>query len=420
VHLVEELARRGGLAVTQARLFAEARASARAAEAAARAAEEASRIKDEFLATVSHELRTPLNAIVGWSSLLRGKSADPSVDKGLAVIHRNAQAQARIIDDILDVSRIITGNLRLDLKATDLVAVIEDAIEVVRASAAAKRIDIHFDRPSEPCNLVADAERLQQVVWNLLSNAVRFTDPPGSVRIRIGREASHLQLTVTDTGRGIEPGFLPYVFDRFRQADASTTRRVGGLGLGLAIVRHITELHGGRVSVQSAGSGAGASFELSLPIRAVSPVVASRDDTPASVPVAHGHPQTSLEGMRVLVVDDEPDARDLLQAVLERAGAVVRTAASAAEAMAAFPRFTPHVLVSDVGMPGEDGYTLMQRIRALGGPGGGDIPSIALTAYARAEDKTRALTSGFTAHIGKPVQPQVLLEALTRLRPLGR
>lgn len=416
LQLAEELARRASVVVVQSRLFAEAQNAARAAAEAARDAEEASRVKDEFLATVSHELRTPLNAILGWATLLRDRSEEPSLVRGLEVIQRNAQAQGKIIEDILDVSRIITGKLRLDPKNADLVAVVHDAVEVVRPSAAAKRITLDFGLPGEPCFLVADPERLQQVVWNILSNAVKFTDPGGRIAIVIDPEPSQLRLTVTDTGRGIDPAFVPYVFDRFKQADASSTRRVGGLGLGLAIVRHIVELHGGQVEAASEGIGKGSTFSITLPVRPVVPAVQGAE-RPMSRKAEHptGELTESLLGLRVLVVDDETDARELLKILLEGAGAVVEIAGSASEAFDLVQRFRPEVLVSDIAMPDEDGYGLMRRVRALDPALGGGIPSLALTAYARGEDKTRAIGAGFTTHIGKPVRPQDLLSAVANL-----
>jgi PAS domain S-box-containing protein len=394
---------------------------------AVKTAEEASRAKDEFLATVSHELRTPLTSIVGWSTILRRRVKDPSIIKPVEVIHRNAQAQAKIIDDILDVSRVITGKLRLDPKPTDFLAVTRDAVEIVRPSADAKKIDIEFAPAADLCLLVADPERLQQVVWNLLSNAVKFTDPGGRVRIHMGQEGSQVVLVVTDTGRGIDPSFLPVVFDRFRQADSSVTRRVGGLGLGLALVRHIVELHGGRVSAASEGAGKGATFTVTLPIQAVMPAI-------SEVPQSSENPQASeiartsaasksapaLDGIRVLVVDDEADARDLIAVVLLEAGAVVETAGSAAEGFAANKEFRPDVLVSDIGMPGEDGFSFIRKIRTLPTEEGGRIPSLALTAFAREEDRTKALSAGYTTHIGKPVNPDALVAAVANLAGVRR
>ncbi|MDP9150655.1 MAG: ATP-binding protein [Myxococcota bacterium] len=420
VSLAEELARRAAIAVVHARLYAEANAAAKRAEDAARRAEDASRIKDEFLATVSHELRTPLNAIVGWSSLLRGRSVDPYVAKATDVIYRNAQAQAKIIDDILDVSRIITGNLRLELEPADLESIIRDAIEVVRPSATAKDIAIQFAPRAEPCLLVADAQRLQQVMWNLLSNAVKFTGASGTITIAVRQDRSKFVVSVADTGRGIEPDFLPYVFDRFQQADSSTTRRVGGLGLGLAIVRHIVELHGGQAEAASGGSGKGATFTITLPVRALVPT--TRPIERACSEAAGQAPRPSsvaLRGVRVLVVDDEADARDLLATVLVEAGATVETAASAGDGFDRIRRFRPHVLVSDIGMPEEDGYALITRIRALDPQVGGRTPAIALSAYTRGEDRMKALSAGFTAHVAKPVDPGDFLGVVENLAGLS-
>jgi len=415
LHTAEELARRAGVSIVQARLFARLEAAAKAAEEAAAAAEAASRVKDEFLATVSHELRTPLNAILGWATLLRQRELAPDVGKGVEVIQRNAQAQAKLIDDILDVSRIITGKLRLELEPTDLLGIVRDAIEVVRPSASAKHIEIEVSAPAEPCVLVADPARMQQVVWNLLSNAVKFTEARGAIRIAIVPEQARLRVTVSDTGQGIAPEFLPFVFDRFKQADGSTTRRIGGLGLGLAIVRHIVELHGGEVHAHSAGLGRGASFTLSLPQHAVVPAAV----TPSLGGTAAQHPPAPrLHGVRVLVVDDEPDARDLLELLLQAAGSRVQKTASAAEALACLPTFRPDVIVSDIGMPFEDGHSLLRRVRELPAAQGGGVPAIALTAYARSEDKSKALAAGFTMHMGKPVDPEELLAAVANLARL--
>ena len=408
VSLLEELGRRAGSAVENAQLYARA-------QEAARRAEEASRVKDEFLATVSHELRTPLNAILGWSSLLLQRNPESGLVKGLEVIHRNARTQAKIIEDILDVSRIITGKLRLEPRPSDLAQIVRDALEVIRPSALAKRIHVEFTPPEEVCLLVADPERLQQVVWNLLSNAVKFTEPGGTIRSSIRNESSRLVLEVSDTGRGIAPEFLPFVFDRFKQADSSTTRRVGGLGLGLAIVRHIVELHGGQVHAESRGPGHGATFTIALPIRAVAPSADVGEVEQARESSAPEPLSGSLRGLKVLVVDDEADARDLLHTVLSDAGATVETADSARAALAVLARFRPHVLVSDIGMPEVDGYQFMQRLQELWAEQGGAVPSIALTAYTRQEDKSKALAMGFTAHIGKPVDPGDLLAIIAKL-----
>ncbi|HEU4411016.1 MAG TPA: ATP-binding protein [Polyangiaceae bacterium] len=416
VALLEELGRRAGVALENAQLYEAAQRAARAAERAAEAAEEANRIKDEFLATVSHELRTPLNAIVGWASILRQQPSGPGLAKAIEVIDRNARAQVKIVDDILDVSRIVTGKLRLELRPTDLAAVAAEAIEVVRPSAEAKAIAIEFDPGPGPSAMVGDPERLQQVVWNLLSNAVKFTDPPGTIRVELGREASTIVLRIADSGRGIDRDFLPFVFERFKQADSSTTRRFGGLGLGLALVRHIVELHGGVVGVESGGPGKGATFHVTLPVRPVAPPPAP---PPAPAVDAEGppaaRPEGALDGARVLVIDDDPDARDLLEAVLRRAGALVETAGSAAAGFDALRRSRPHVIVCDIGMPVEDGNSFLRRVRALDPAEGGAVPSLALTAYTRSEDRAKALASGFTAYLGKPVSPDTLVATVAGL-----
>jgi len=404
VMLLEEIGRRAGAALENAQLYRDAQ------EAAARA-EAASRVKDEFLATVSHELRTPLNAIVGWASLLRERSLDPELAKAIEIIDRNAQAQVKIIDDILDVSRIIAGKLRLEPLPMDLTRIAREALEVVRPAAEAKSIALDFRAPGKACVVLGDPERLQQVAWNLLSNAVKFSDSGGVIRLAIESTESHVLLRVSDDGRGIEPDFLPFVFDRFRQADASTTRRIGGLGLGLALVRHIVELHGGTVAAESPGPGKGSTFTIALPRREAAPI-ASADRPQAR---SSGSLDRVLEGLRVLIVDDERDARQLLAEVLAQAGAVVETAASAATGFQALQRFHPHVLVSDIAMPEEDGYSFMQRVRAASAPETASIPALALTAYTRNEDRVKALSKGFTTHIGKPVNPRDLVTAVASL-----
>ncbi|HYP98916.1 MAG TPA: PAS domain S-box protein [Polyangiaceae bacterium] len=381
--------------------------------------EAANRAKDEFLATVSHELRTPLNAIVGWAALLRQRSLDPAIAKPVEVIHRNAQAQVRIIDDILDVSRVINGKLQIDPKPTDFVVIVRDALEVIRPSADAKRIKVDFKPDAELCLMVADPERLQQVVWNLLSNSVKFTPSGGTIEVLIRHEDAKVVLTVSDTGQGIDPAFLPFVFDRFKQADASTTRRVGGLGLGLALVRHIVELHGGTVEATSNGIGKGASFSATLPLRAVvavSAVTSTRGDGTSPAPPS----SATLAGVRVLVVDDEADARELVAAVLTNAGAAVETARSASEGFDQFLHFRPDVLVSDIGMPDEDGFSFMRRVRSLPREEGGGVPALALTAFVREEDRTKALRVGYTAHIAKPADPEVLTAAVANLSEIRR
>ncbi len=394
--------------------------SARAiAEALALEAEEANRIKDEFLATVSHELRTPLNAIVGWSAVLRQRELEPSVKRGIEVIERNAHAQVKIIEDILDVSRIITGKLRVDPKPMDLVSVIQQAIEVVRHSASAKQIGIELE-PTPACPLVGDAERIQQVVWNLLSNAIKFTSAGGRVTISVQKQDDALILSVADTGMGMADDFLPFAFERFRQGDSSTTRRFGGLGLGLALVRHISELHGGSVSATSAGLGKGSTFRVTFPLHAVAP---------SSADCAQGGPREAaaprqrlglLSGLRLLLVEDDADARELMRAILLDAGADVECVSSSSAALIALRSFRPQLLLSDIAMPGEDGYSLIRRIRALDAAEGGGIPSIALTAYTREEDRLKALQAGFTSHVGKPVNPTELIAAVASLATPSR
>jgi len=421
-HIARELVREQAARAAAQQAEQRVRAAAELAERSAKQAEEASRLKDEFLATVSHELRTPLNAIVGWSSLLGSRTADSGLLKGLEVIHRNALAQGRIIDDILDVSRIITGKLRLELAPTDLVKVVNDAIDVVRPAALARGIALELSVAGETCWLVADAERLQQVVWNLLSNAVKFGKKGGAIHVRIATINSSCALEVKDDGQGIAPEFLPFVFDRFKQADSSTTRRVAGLGLGLALVRHLVELHGGKVQASSDGLGRGTTFTIVLPVRAVArPHPASGAPGTASVAGDPAHPAPSLlKGLRVLVVDDEEDARELLFALLSANGAEVVAAASAGEGYLEFQRFQPHAVVSDIGMPQEDGYSFMQRVRALESSQGGRVPALALTAYARAQDRAAALAAGFTAHLGKPVEPDALVQAVAEIVGIAR
>jgi PAS domain S-box-containing protein len=395
------------------------------AEAVARKSDEANRVKDEFLATVSHELRTPLNAIVGWASILKQRELDPTTTRAIEIIERNAHAQVKIIEDILDVSRIITGKMRIDPQPADLVAITNQAIEVTRHSAAAKQIRVEFSQASEQCWLVADGERIQQVIWNLISNAIKFTGPGGAVSLRIERNESSVSLAVTDSGIGLDAELVPALFERFKQADSSTTRRFGGLGLGLALVRHITELHGGSVFATSPGRGRGSTFTLTLPTRvARASAPAPAGSLPAGSPPVNP-PRSAplvanlLAGLRVLVVEDDPDARELVNATLTSVGAVVSSAASASEGFEVLLTFKPQLLVSDIAMPGEDGYSLMRRVRALEA-GQGSLPSIALTAYTRPEDRTKALAAGFTTHIGKPVDPSDLVAAVSNLAALIR
>ena len=378
---------------------------------------QANRIKDEFLATLSHELRTPLNAIVGWTRLMRtGRLDEHTGARALETIDRNATLQAKLVEDLLDVSRIITGKLRLRIANIDPISVLEAAINSVRPAAEAKGIRIAAELDSSAGIIAADGDRLQQVMWNLLSNAIKFTPAGGHVRVTLQRGPAGLTVAVADDGPGIEPAFLPYVFDRFRQADSSTTRNHGGLGLGLAIVRHLVELHGGTVHAESGGEGGGAVFALTLPwsargerARTTAPALratAGACETP-TVPAL-------LEGLRLLVVDDEPDARELLAAALTQMGARVQVVGSADEALLAMASERPHVLVSDIGMPGKDGYALVHEVRAAE-HGHGRLPAVALTAYATADDVKRACAAGYDAHVAKPVDAVTLARTIVGL-----
>jgi PAS domain S-box-containing protein len=376
-------------------------------------AEGANRMKDEFLATVSHELRTPLNAILGWSRIVRTRTLDAAgLSHAMETIERNARVQATLINDILDTSRIVSGKLRVIVEPVDLNAVVSDAVDSVRPAVDAKSIDLVW-RPT-PCRAMTlgDAPRLEQVVWNLLSNAVKFTPKGGRVDVRVEDANDDLCIVIEDTGCGITPGFLPYVFDRFRQEDATIRREHEGLGLGLSIVRHLVELHGGRVRAESAGLGQGSKFLVFLPTgEHAAQHSAARD--PAVLPPHSEVTRTQsdpprLEGTTVLFVDDQPEARELVSFILGRYGARVIAVESAEEAMNALSSSPPHVLISDIGLPGEDGYALIRRVRALGPSAGGDVPAIALTAYARPEDRRRAQHEGFQMHLAKPVEPDEL------------
>jgi len=382
---------------------------------------EANRMKDEFLATLSHELRTPLNAILGWTQLLATERLNEEVSHGLEVIERNARAQTKLIEDLLDVSRITSGKLRLSVRPMRLCPVVEAVLDAVRPAAAAKQIatDVELDDGGQ--QISGDSDRLQQVIWNLLNNAVKFTPNGGRIEVNLRREGNHLRLRVSDTGRGITPEFLPHVFDRFRQADSTSTRTHGGLGIGLAIVRHIIELHGGSVQAQSPGEGLGASFVVDVPIMAKEEPVAA----PAMPARTNGErvitgddhsqlPPADLSGLHVLVVDDEPDAREIIVQMLQRSGAKPAVAGSVREALELLERSRVDVLLSDIAMPDRDGYELIRLVRELPAAQGGRVPAIALTAYAREEDRFRALTAGFQAHLSKPVAPADLTAAVAQ------
>jgi signal transduction histidine kinase/ActR/RegA family two-component response regulator len=374
--------------------------------------QEANRLKDEFLATVSHELRTPLNSMLGWSRLLRSGALDQATaTRALETIERNAEVQARLVGDILDVSRIITGKLHLDIQPLDLVTVVESALDAVRPAANAKQITLAPRFSAASCSMTGDQSRLHQVVWNLLLNAVKFTPPAGSVTVSLDCGRDDVALTVTDTGVGIPDEFLPFVFDRFRQADSSSARLHGGLGLGLAIVRHLVELHGGTVAAESAGAGRGATFTVRLPAAMATPA----EQSSAAAVAAFPDNGTLLDGLRILVVDDDADARLLIAALLERKGVRVTTAASSADALARLDEGMPDLLIADIGMPGEDGYALIRRIRSRPVDRGGVLPAIAVTAYARPDDRRLALATGFQRHLAKPVEEQELVSAVASL-----
>ncbi len=394
-----------------------------ASERAARAeTQRAGRVKDEFLATLSHELRTPLNAILGWSHILQSAPAEAdTLSEGLATIERNARAQTQIIEDLLDMSRIISGKVRLDVQLIEIAPVVREAIETVRPAADAKnlRINAVLDPLCGPVS--GDPNRMQQVFWNLLSNAIKFTPKGGRIQVVLRRINSHVEIQVIDSGDGIAADFLPHVFDRFRQADASTTRKHGGLGLGLAIVKQLIEMHGGTIHASSEGVGKGATFTINLPVSAVRSTETS-DDVPAvsqnnSSPRARSGAE--LEGLHVMVVDDEADARMLVKRLLEDRSARVTTADCAAQALEKISADVPDVLISDVGMPGDDGYSLIRSVRALDLRQGGAIPAVALTAYARSEDRTKAVIAGFQMHLAKPVEPAELIAVVASLGSRG-
>jgi signal transduction histidine kinase/ActR/RegA family two-component response regulator len=399
-------------------------------QAAREEAEAANRAKDEFLATVSHELRTPLNAVYGWMQVLQRSDLEPiSRVRGMEAIERNIKMLSRLIEDILDVSRIITGKFSLDVRPVDLVTLIEAALEAVRPAADAKKIELRAALDANAGPVAGDPHRLQQIVWNLLSNAIKFTPAGGRVEIQLKRLNSQAEIIVNDSGQGIPANFLPYVFERFRQADSTSARRHGGLGLGLAIVRHLVEMHGGTAQAASDGEGKGATFAVRLPLLAVQPALHRSSKRAAaqanSAEEASGSADANrqaglsdmvrLDGIRVLVVDDDADARETLNIILAQCGAEVRVSASVPEALSLLQRWRPDVLVSDVGMPDEDGYTLINQVRALKPKPGWNIPAVALTGYAGAEDRSRLLAAGFQLHFSKPVGIQELANAVATL-----
>ncbi|MEP7302899.1 MAG: ATP-binding protein [Caldimonas sp.] len=421
--IVAGIAGQASIAVDNARVYEEARRVAEEKESLARAEATArteiarvSQLKDEFLATLSHELRTPMSAILGWSKALLLKRSDPaSLERGLEAIARNATAQARLIDDLLDMNRIVSGKVRLEVQPLDLASVVEAAVEGVRPSAEAKEIRLLQVLESSACAVSGDPNRLQQVAWNLLTNAVKFTPRGGRIEVLLQRVNSHLELVVRDNGIGIDAPFLPQVFDRFRQADASTTRTHGGLGLGLSIARRLVELHGGSIQAASDGLGTGATFVVSLPLTAL------RKEPNRAHPTARGEGNAGpalvldLKGVTILVVDDEADARELVEQLLSGCGAAVHTAGSAGEALAVFEKVLPDLLLSDIGMPERDGYQLLQDVRRRSPERGGKTPAIAMTAFARSEDRTRSMVAGYQVHLAKPVEPHELLATVGSL-----
>jgi PAS domain S-box-containing protein len=393
-----------------------------ASERAARSeAERANRLKDDFLATLSHELRTPLNAIVGWSQVLRSGSATADdLAEGLESIARNARVQTQLIDDLLDVARITSGKLRLDIQSVDPAAVVEAALQAVTPAAAAKGIEVHKTLDAGAGRVSVDAGRLQQVVWNLVNNAVKFTPRGGRIDVRLARSESQIEVTVADNGQGVAPDLLPHLFERFRQGDARTTRTHGGLGLGLAIVKQLVEMHGGTVSAASEGEGKGSKFTVRIPLSATPQPAPPGPGDPAlrhhDTREAPGRPPllTRLDGVRVLVVDDEPDARDLMKRLLRETAAEVADAGDVPQALELIRSFRPHVLVSDIGMPLQDGYNLIRQVRERGHTAA-DLPAIALTAFARPEDQRRALQAGYQVHIAKPIDPSELTSVIAKL-----
>jgi len=383
-------------------------------------AENALRAKDEFLSTLSHEIRTPLNAVLGWARILisRGEIDRTLLDRAVHVIERNATAQARMIDDMLDMARIAAGKLRLEMRHVDVVKVVLAAVDVVMPAAHAKRVALRTNLDPRTPNVMGDQDRLQQVIWNLLSNALKFTEAGGSIDVRLALNGRFARIVIADTGHGISPEFLPHVFERFRQADASSSRRHGGLGVGLALVHDLIVLHGGSVLAQSEGEGKGATFTIDLPTVAAQEIGASIEGEGLQADA-----MTSLDRVRVLLIDDDKDARELSLAVLEQCGARVKAVSSSAEAIASLldtPRgLMPHVIVSDLGMPAQDGYQLIRQIRAIDNELG-RIPAVAVTGYATADDVQRALTAGFQLHISKPMDPAAFVAAVADLARVDR
>ncbi|HEX9927175.1 MAG TPA: ATP-binding protein [Pyrinomonadaceae bacterium] len=427
--IIEGLAAQTAIAMDNARLYDQAQKAVKEREEALireqevrKQAEIASQSKDEFLGLLSHELRTPLNAILGWTRMLTSSQMDEAtVTSAIQTIDRNARLQARLIEDMLDVSRIMSGKLRLDTQPVDLTSVIHAAVDTLRPAAEAKEIRVYVVLDYGVGQVLGDSVRLQQITWNLLSNAIKFTPKQGSVKVFLERVNSHLELTVSDTGSGIDEEFLPYVFDRFRQADSSTTKKYGGLGLGLAIVKQLVELHGGTVEAANRKDESGAIFTVKLPLMVVRQGAEQRGRDLSRVhPVAGGGEiafdcPPELTGIKILAVDDEPDARFLLTAILEKCGAEIKTCESATQAIDLLEEFQPDILISDIGMPEEDGYALIKRVRDAERGTPKRIPAVALTAFARVEDRLKALSAGFNMHVPKPVEPAELAMVIASL-----
>ena len=373
----------------------------------------ANQIKAEFLATLSHELRSPLNAILGWTQILKDDPKTEDVAQAVPIIERNVRVQSQLIEDLLDMSRIEAGKVKLDMREIDLPALVAAGIDSIRPAADAKKIRLTSAFSNVLGTVIGDRDRLQQIIWNLLTNAVKFTPKQGRIHTVIKRVDSHVEISVSDTGQGIAPEFLPYVFDRFRQADAATTRRHGGLGLGLSIVKHLTELHGGNVRASSGGLGQGATFRLCLPLQSLHQEAA---EDLRNAEVDRQAMEADLNGIKILVVDDEQDSVAIVRRILERRGAEVRGAHTVKEALTEFVTFSPNIILSDIGMPGNDGYELIRRLRAM--PGGRSVPAVALTALARGEDRTRALRAGFQMHVAKPVDFNELVAVVQNLAAL--
>lgn len=425
--IIEGIAAQAAIAMDNARLYEAAQKSIQEREKllaseqeARKLAESASRTKDEFLGLLSHELRTPLNAILGWSRMLGSRLDEATYSRAVDSIERNAKLQSRLIDDMLDISRIISGKLRLDTQPVDLTMVINAAVDTLRPAAEAKNIRVYVVLDYSAGIILGDTTRLQQVVWNILSNAIKFTPKDGSIQVSLERINSHVEVTVSDSGIGIDEDFLPFVFDRFRQADSTSSKKYGGLGLGLSIVRQLVELHGGTVEANNREDVRGAVFTVKLPVMAVHPK--SKQQTNELEPniqavggVLPFDCPPSIEGTKILVVDDEPDARILLGTILEQCGAEIKTAESAAQTLLLLEEYEPDILVSDIGMPEVDGYELICKIREKEKGSGKRLPAVALTAFARTEDRLRALSAGFNMHIPKPVEPAELIVVIANL-----